>query len=71
VIRCQACGTENNSETTYCSKCARKLDPQTQEKVARQRAEHTVTGIRWETVLLTTVVIIVIVVLVAVFVVHV
>ncbi len=71
MITCQACGTQNPEGAAYCSKCARKLDPETQEAVVRQRAEHTATGIRWSMVLLAAAVIIVIIVIVALFVLHV
>jgi uncharacterized membrane protein YvbJ len=71
VIRCQACGTENPADATYCSNCARKLDPATQESIVRQRAEHTATGIRWSTVIMTVVAVLVVVAVLAILVVYV
>jgi uncharacterized membrane protein YvbJ len=70
MIRCEACGTENPADAAYCSNCARKLDPDTQEAVARQRAEHTATGIRWSAVL-SAVIAVVIILLIVLFVTHV
>jgi len=52
MIRCEACGTENPPDASFCVNCARKLDPATQEAVVRRRAEHTATGVRWSAVLL-------------------
>lgn len=63
MITCQACGTANPDDAAFCSKCARKLDPETQQAVVRQRAEHTATGLNWSAVI--TAVVIVIVVAVA------
>jgi uncharacterized membrane protein YvbJ len=71
MITCQACGTENPPDATFCSKCARKLDPGTQQSVVRVRSEHTATGIRWSMVILTAAAILMIIVLVALFVLHV
>ena len=51
MVTCQACGTENPSDSEYCSKCARKLDVDTQAAVVEQRATHTATGIRWSAVI--------------------
>jgi uncharacterized membrane protein YvbJ len=71
MITCQACGTENPVDATFCSKCARKLDPETQQSVVRVRSEHTATGVRWSMVILTAASILIIIVLVALFVLHV
>ncbi|MGI8826912.1 MAG: DUF7577 domain-containing protein [Chloroflexota bacterium] len=71
MIRCQACGTENPDTAAYCSKCARKLDPATQQAVAELRATHTATGIRWSAVILTLILLVLIIVLVALFALHV
>jgi uncharacterized membrane protein YvbJ len=70
MIRCEACGTENPADATFCSNCARKLDVATQEEVARRRAEHTATGIRWSAVLVALLAGVVIV-LIVLFVTHV
>ena len=70
MIRCEACGTENPPDATYCANCARKLDAATQEAVTRRRAEHTATGIRWSAVL-TGVVAVIIVLIIVLFVTHV
>lgn len=64
MIRCEACGTENPPDASFCSKCARKLDSATQEAVARRRAEHTATGVRWSAVLLALLIAIIIVLVV-------
>ena len=68
MIRCQACGTENPTGATYCVKCARKLDTETQESIARRRAEHTATGIRWPAVIAAVLIALVIIVVLALFV---
>lgn len=60
MIVCQACGTSNPADAAYCSKCARKLDPTTQNAVAQQRAQHIATGVNWSTVLITLIVIVVV-----------
>ena len=70
MIRCQACGTLNPPGSSFCSKCARKLDEDTQRAVAVKRASHTATGIRWSAVILTAIIIIVLVVLIAFAVLH-
>jgi uncharacterized membrane protein YvbJ len=70
VIRCAACGTENPEGATYCSKCARKLDAETQQSVAQRRAEHTATAFNWTAAALAAILIIVIVVVVLVVAVH-
>ncbi len=70
MVTCQACGTENPPDATYCSKCARKLDVDTQEAVVQQRAAHTATGIRRSTVILAAVVIILLILVVVLLVTH-
>lgn len=71
MIQCQACGTMNPDDTRYCVKCARKLDPATQQAVVEQRAAHTATGVRWSAVLIAAVILIIIIVLIALFATHV
>lgn len=71
MITCQACGTKNPPGTAYCTKCARKLDAETQQRVVRQRAEHTDTGINWTSVIISVVIIIVIIAVIALFALHV
>ncbi|GAC1445042.1 MAG: hypothetical protein NVSMB52_05190 [Chloroflexota bacterium] len=51
MITCQACGTVNPSDAAFCSKCARKLDADTQQSVVQRRESHTATGIRWSAVI--------------------
>jgi uncharacterized membrane protein YvbJ len=70
MITCQACGTINPPEAAFCSKCARKLDPETQQKVVETRAAHTATGIRWTMVLLAALIVLIILVLVVLAVTH-
>jgi hypothetical protein len=55
----------------YCVKCARKLDPETQQAVVERRAAHTATGVDWSRVLVVAAVAIVIIVVVALIVTHV
>ena len=71
MIQCQACGTENPPGATYCSKCARKLDAETQQAVVEQRAAHTATGIRWSSVIVAVIVILILAVLIVYVIVHV
>jgi len=71
MIICQACGTHNPAGTTYCTKCARKLDEATQRAVAQQRSTHSATGVRWSAVAAALIILILIVLLVALFVTHV
>jgi uncharacterized membrane protein YvbJ len=71
MIVCTACGTSNPDTAAYCSKCARKLDKETQDAVARQRAEHTATGINWSTVAMAIITIVVIAAVVVLVVTHV
>jgi uncharacterized membrane protein YvbJ len=71
MIVCQACGTSNSPNATHCSKCARKLDPATQNAVAQQRAQHSATGVNWSSVVIALIVIILVAaVLVLVVVTH-
>jgi uncharacterized membrane protein YvbJ len=70
MTQCQACFTENPPESKFCSKCARKLDEESQQLVVRQRAEYTATGIRWKLVALFAVTVVIVIVLVAVLVFH-
>ncbi len=71
MITCQACGTKNPPGTGYCTKCARKLDAETQQRVVRQREEHTATGINWAPVIISAVILIVIIAVIALFALHV
>lgn len=64
MITCQACGTQNPPDASFCSKCARKLDADTQRAVVAQRAAHTATGIRWSAVVAAAIVIIIVALLV-------
>lgn len=67
MTTCQACGTKNAPGTAYCTKCARKLDAETQQRVVRQRAEHTATGINWAAIIMSIVVLVVVVAVIALF----
>lgn len=60
MITCQACGTANPPTASFCSKCARKLDPETQRAVVRQRESYSATGINWSAVLIATLVILIV-----------
>lgn len=71
MIVCQACGTSNPDDAAYCSKCARKLDPVTQNAVARQRAQHTATGINWSSVVITLAVVVIVAAVLVLVVTHV
>jgi uncharacterized membrane protein YvbJ len=71
MITCQACGTENSPDAAFCSNCARKLDPETQNAVVQQRAAHVATGIRWSSVIVAGAVVLVIVVVIVLLVTHV
>ena len=71
MIVCQACGTSNPADATYCSKCARKLDPATQNAVAKQRAQHTATGINWSSVAVAVIVVVVVAAVLVLVVTHV
>jgi uncharacterized membrane protein YvbJ len=71
MTTCQACGTKNAPGTTYCTKCARKLDAETQQRVVRQRAEHTATGINWASVIISIVILIIVIAVIALFALHV
>jgi uncharacterized membrane protein YvbJ len=70
MVTCQACGTENPPDATFCSKCARKLDVETQQAVVEQRAAHTATGIRWPIVIATIVALVLIVLLLVLLATH-
>lgn len=52
MITCEACGTSNPAQSAFCSKCARKLDADTQRAVVERRESHTATGIRWSAVII-------------------
>jgi uncharacterized membrane protein YvbJ len=75
-VRCAACGAENPPGSQFCATCARRLDDQTGESVARRRATAVAaqtTSIRWVAVLAAgaaTVLIVVIVVVLVAFVIH-
>jgi uncharacterized membrane protein YvbJ len=71
VVTCQACGTENPPGATYCSKCARKLDEDTQSAVLRTRAEHMATGVDWSRVVYAVIAAVVVIAVVAVVVLYV
>lgn len=70
MVTCQACGTENPPGAAFCSKCARKLDEETQSNVVRTRAAHTATGVDWSRIAYAAVAALVIVLVVAFIVVH-
>lgn len=71
MIVCQACGTSNPADATFCSKCARKLDAVTQDAVARQRAEHSATGLNWSAIAIAVIGIVLIAVVLVLVVTHV
>jgi uncharacterized membrane protein YvbJ len=71
VVVCQACGTENPPGATFCSQCARKLDPETQQAVVKQRASHSATGINWSSVIIAVIVVLIIAAVLALAVTHV
>lgn len=71
MIICQACGTENPPDATFCSHCARKLDPDTQGAVVRQRQSHTATGIRWTAIAVTAAIVIIAAIVLAIVVAYV
>jgi uncharacterized membrane protein YvbJ len=70
LITCQACGTQNPPEAAYCTKCARKLDPETQQAVVQQRASYLATGLNVSRIVITSVGAIILVVLVVFLVIH-
>jgi uncharacterized membrane protein YvbJ len=70
MVRCQACGSENPPDATYCANCARKLDVETQQAVVEQRAAHTATGIRWPIVITTIVAVILVILLLILLATH-
>lgn len=65
MITCQACGTQNPPDASFCSKCARKLDPETQAEVVRVRKAHTATGFNWAAIVMAVLIVIIIAVVVA------
>lgn len=71
MIQCQACGAENPPEATYCAKCARKLDVETQQAVVQQRAAHAATGVRWSTVAIAVMIAVITIVIILLLVTHV
>jgi uncharacterized membrane protein YvbJ len=71
MVTCQACETENPPGAAFCSKCARKLDPETQSAVARTRAEHTATGIDWSRVIYAVIAAVVMILVITFVLVHV
>jgi len=71
MIVCQACGTSNPPDAAYCSECARKLDPETQNAVAQQRAQHSATGTNWSTVVLALIVVVVVAAVLVLVITHV
>jgi uncharacterized membrane protein YvbJ len=71
MIVCQACGTSNSPDAAYCSKCARKLDPETQNAVAQQRAQHTATGINWSSVVIALIVVVLVAAVLVLVITHV
>jgi uncharacterized membrane protein YvbJ len=70
VITCQACGTQNPPDAVYCTKCARKLDPDTQQAVVQQRASYMATGIDISRIVISSVVAIIIIIAIVFMVVH-
>ncbi len=71
MIVCTACGTSNPDTATFCSKCARKLDKETQDAVARQRAQHVATGVNWSSVAFAVIAVIVVAAVIVFVVAHV
>jgi uncharacterized membrane protein YvbJ len=65
MIVCQACGTENPDGALNCSKCARKLDPETQQRIVQQRTSHTATGIDWSRVAVAVVILVILALVIA------
>jgi uncharacterized membrane protein YvbJ len=61
MITCQACGTQNPAGSQYCSKCARKLDEKTQQRIVAQREAHSAMGVRWSAVILALLVLIIVI----------
>lgn len=70
MITCQACGTQNPPDAVYCTKCARKLDAETQQAIVQQRASYLATGLDVSRIVLTTVVAIIVVAVIIFLVVH-
>ena len=71
MIVCQACGTSNPPDAAYCSQCARKLDPATQNAVAQQRAQHTATGVNWSSIVIALIVVVLVAAVLVLVVTHV
>lgn len=71
MIVCQACGTSNSPDAAYCSNCARKLDPATQNAITQQRAGHTATGLNWSSVVMALVIVVLVAVVLVFVVTHV
>jgi uncharacterized membrane protein YvbJ len=71
MIVCQACGISNPLDAAHCSNCARKLDPATQNAVARQRAQHSATGINWSSVVVALIVVVLVAAVLVLVVMHV
>lgn len=69
-ITCQACGTQNPAEATYCTKCARKLDSETQAAVVQQRHSYLASGIDLSRVVIAAVLALVVVAVVILLVVN-
>lgn len=70
MITCKACGTANADSAAFCSKCARKLDAETQQAVLRQRESYSATGINWSAILIAILVILIIAVLAGFVLIH-
>lgn len=70
MITCQACGTQNDAGAVYCSKCARKLDPETQGAVVQQRASYLATGLDVSRIVITTVAAVIVIAVIIFLVVH-
>ncbi len=71
MIVCKACGTSNSADAAYCSKCARKLDRETQNAVAQQRAQHSATGINWSSIVVALAVVVIVAAVLVLVVTHV
>lgn len=71
MIVCEACGTENPPDRKYCTKCARKLDPETQRAVALQRSEHSAMSINWSAIITALVVLLIVLAVLFLLVTHV
>lgn len=69
-ITCQACGTQNPPDATYCTKCARKLDSETQAAVVQQRQSYLASGTDLSRVVIAAVVAVIIVAVVVFLVIN-